>query len=657
LAARQASISARERQDDAEAVVRRLSALYDREQDLIATRFPEPPPESDFAAKAARLEEARERLGELERCTRELEQAERRPGTPGEPAVPPSAAAPAGWPALLAVALAAVTGWLLREQPVMAALSAGLLLGFAWVWWSHAARETTRVRGARKETEQELVRLRREVETHRTWLDRLCEPYGWTIRETADVREELRLLDAARELRSAYETRLQIAKARQDEWEAACETAEDGEHHLAQLQSAEAAACADWNEWLRQRHLPAGASPETVLSLYHEADRARAAYRERDRHAVQLARLLESQQGYEAEIAVLVREIGWPVSAPEEIPAAVRALPGALESAAAAERERASLLGRARELREEWRSAGMRLRESVAARRVLLGAADVTSEDELRAAAAYQELRDGLLTQIQSGERTLETLSAPGEKRLALEAELMELDQERIELLTATAEAELESAAAELETATREEGRLLERLAALEREELLTARLRELRAKETEVAELAERWAVLRLTQRLLEKTREQFESQRQPGVIRRAGDILKTMTGGRYHRIIAPNGLDQLQLLEAGHAAKPRGWWSRGTAEQLYLALRFAFIEDYAAAPGVEPLPVVMDDVLVHSDGYHRLHRSVEAIAALAQRHQVIYLTCRPADAALLAAADANAQRFRLDAGSFSSL
>ena len=39
----------------------------------------------------------------------------------------------------------------------------------------------------------------------------------------------------------------------------------------------------------------------------------------------------------------------------------------------------------------------------------------------------------------------------------------------------------------------------------------------------------------------------------------------------------------------------------SRGTGEQLYLALRFGLIEEFAGQ--AEPLPVVMDDILVNFD------------------------------------------------------
>jgi uncharacterized protein YhaN len=72
----------------------------------------------------------------------------------------------------------------------------------------------------------------------------------------------------------------------------------------------------------------------------------------------------------------------------------------------------------------------------------------------------------------------------------------------------------------------------------------------------------------------------------------------------------------------------------SRGTSEQLYLALRFGLIEEFARHG--EPLPVVMDDILVNFDA-DRAARAASAIRDLASRHQVLYFTCHRWTAELL--------------------
>lgn len=72
----------------------------------------------------------------------------------------------------------------------------------------------------------------------------------------------------------------------------------------------------------------------------------------------------------------------------------------------------------------------------------------------------------------------------------------------------------------------------------------------------------------------------------------------------------------------------------SRGTAEQLYLALRFGLIEEFARH--AEPLPVVMDDTFVNLDA-GRAAAAGEAVRDLATRHQVIYFTCHAETADVL--------------------
>jgi uncharacterized protein YhaN len=106
------------------------------------------------------------------------------------------------------------------------------------------------------------------------------------------------------------------------------------------------------------------------------------------------------------------------------------------------------------------------------------------------------------------------------------------------------------------------------------------------------------------------------------------------TITNGRYPRIVAPPGeTNVLVEPEEGSVLTPEQL-SRGTVEQLYLALRFGLIEQFARAS--EPLPVVMDDILVNFDP-KRAERAARAIGQLASRHQVLFFTCHPRIAELL--------------------
>ncbi len=77
-----------------------------------------------------------------------------------------------------------------------------------------------------------------------------------------------------------------------------------------------------------------------------------------------------------------------------------------------------------------------------------------------------------------------------------------------------------------------------------------------------------------------------------------------------------------------------PLAYLSRGTQEQLYLAVRLGLIDHFAKQSG--KLPLVMDDVLVNADP-ERAAELASILAEAASRHQIIYLTCHPHTAALL--------------------
>lgn len=63
----------------------------------------------------------------------------------------------------------------------------------------------------------------------------------------------------------------------------------------------------------------------------------------------------------------------------------------------------------------------------------------------------------------------------------------------------------------------------------------------------------------------------------------------------------------------------------SDGSADQLYLALRLASIEQYIE--GHEPLPFIVDDILIRFDD-KRSAATLKVLAELADKTQVIFFT-----------------------------
>ena len=140
----------------------------------------------------------------------------------------------------------------------------------------------------------------------------------------------------------------------------------------------------------------------------------------------------------------------------------------------------------------------------------------------------------------------------------------------------------------------------------------------------------AQRWAVLTIARDVFERTREEFQQERQPALMRSASKYLSDLTLGRYTSVRAVIGEKEqdLEVVEGEAHTKRANELSRGTAEQLFLAMRFALIEEYAK--NAEPMPVVLDDILVNFDP-ERAKAACKVIMDLSERFQVIFLTCHP--------------------------
>lgn len=148
------------------------------------------------------------------------------------------------------------------------------------------------------------------------------------------------------------------------------------------------------------------------------------------------------------------------------------------------------------------------------------------------------------------------------------------------------------------------------------------------------LAETIDRYLVLSLASRLLGEAQARYQRERQPEVVRRAGEIFASMTDGRYVGLTVPLGEGDIEVIDAHTGVRTSDILSRGTAEQLYLAVRLGLISQLGDVG--KGLPVIMDDVLVNFDPGRR-RGAAAAIAQLASERQVLFFTCHPETADLL--------------------
>ena len=141
------------------------------------------------------------------------------------------------------------------------------------------------------------------------------------------------------------------------------------------------------------------------------------------------------------------------------------------------------------------------------------------------------------------------------------------------------------------------------------------AALQQRRNAEAELVEAARRWAVLKAASALLGGALEHHRAARRDPLMTRAGEAFATLTGGAFA------GLDQsfydddeakLEACRANGERAPVAHLSEGARDQLYLALRLAYIEDYAAR--AEAPPFIGDDIFASFDELPHRQRSRSA-------------------------------------------
>jgi uncharacterized protein YhaN len=297
-------------------------------------------------------------------------------------------------------------------------------------------------------------------------------------------------------------------------------------------------------------------------------------------------------------------------------------------------------------------------RRSEAAKR-LAGAQRATSEADRRLANAQAALaplaaelpegadlddlcgrltrRDDLL-KLLAEKRTQFAAQAEGLDEGAVRAELASFDRDQAEAALARLAQEQNSLASLVNELFADHRDAEKQREALEKGVGAEIAHQQRRNAEAELASAAREWAVLRLAGLLLGEAMERHRAGQQDPLMARASDLFATVTGGAFAGFLQDYDEDDAPRLAgrrpSGQTVPTEGL-SEGTRDQLYLALRLAYLEDYARA--AEPAPFVGDDLFATFDD-RRTAAGLSALAAVADYVQPILFTHHRhvADAAL---------------------
>lgn len=329
---------------------------------------------------------------------------------------------------------------------------------------------------------------------------------------------------------------------------------------------------------------------------------------------------------FEQQVQALVRDVAQDLAGrrPDEAVVEIE------QRLAAAQEIRQRQLDREDQLRAlegERAVAEEQLRQAQAAQGRLLEIAGVDSAADLRDAierdAAARKLHRDL-------DQTLQTLEQEGDGLPVdeLERECAGADVDEVAAREQALAQELQQQRRRLETAVETRATAREAFAAIGGDD---AAARAAAARQEALAELravSERYIRTRTAAELLKWAIDRYRREKQAPLLRRAGDVFATLTGGAFSALrVEYDERDQPQLtgVRADGGSVPVPGLSTGTADQLYLALRVASIEDYLDhSPG---LPFVADDLFINFDD-QRAGAGFEVLGQLAARTQVLFFT-----------------------------
>lgn len=460
----------------------------------------------------------------------------------------------------------------------------------------------------------------------------------------ASMRELRRLMEAW----SAWRQRIERYAAERDACRTELETLAGQEKLLAEEMSlAETAftqTAEHYEEWLRERRLPEGLSPEGLPDIFAMVEQGNELLRQENKLSLRLKELEDECNVFEEELLALIHESGTDPLDESGVAAtsfdmdphdgqrrSALTLLSWLELRKRAWDElkkdlvrREGIQSRLQELLEELKESHRVLGELREQRDHLLDEGGATGgEDFLRRSAAVQR-RSELNKSIRQWE--LAMFGGWEDERVnALQLLLDHHDASALQKERTAAE-ELAEREEELwNTLLEQRGKLLQEREYLKERCMEDSVIQQLEEQRAALRIVADKYAVAALTAELIGRTRRIYEQEKQPQVLLLASDYFSKLTEGEYKRVVMTLGHKELKAEHKDAGLLDSGLLSRGTAEQLYLSIRLALAETMSRQVS---LPLLFDDLFVNFDEA-RLHAALSLLGELSVSRQIVMMTC----------------------------
>lgn len=381
----------------------------------------------------------------------------------------------------------------------------------------------------------------------------------------------------------------------------------------------------EWGQWLEHYRLPVDVSVESMKTMFQYAESGLQVFDLMTRMNNKLAAFEQVQRSFERTATTFLHDQGI------DIPLTVTHIVYELKKLKELLDGQVNIVENRRQL--EQRMNALDSREQQCSGQVtsmmdklneLLQAAKATDEDELR---RWVRLNDRRI-ELEQKKRHLQIVIFTWVKeehqyklfQTLEQSDVAQIEQQLITVNDATVQIELR-----LNESKDRRGGLRKEMDNLQSGGQHAELLQRHQEHIAEFQQLASKWAELALSAELMRRAKEIYERERQPAVLLRASQYIRAITDGQFVRVVSRLGEKSIFVERESGEQLDSTFLSRGTAEQLYLAMRFALADEYAKTVA---LPLIMDDIFVNFDA-DRLSRTLTVLSDVAQRHQIIVFTC----------------------------
>ena len=402
--------------------------------------------------------------------------------------------------------------------------------------------------------------------------------------------------------------------------------------HEQEVQDAEARLNAWQTQWAKQMAklgLSAEATPGQANSILDTLDRLFERLHDERELAIRVRSMRDFNQQFEDRVEKTMKALEWDAgdASPTQV---VSQLHTELNNVRRAANKLKDLKNEQERQERDIELCKRQIEQSEAALREMCKEAGCSDPDELPRAEensarkqqlelAEREAREQILQFIADASFEEFLSQADAEDADAIGGQLADLERE-IDAIEKALREQIERTAQERNLLESKSGGSQAAVAAEEKQQILA-----------EISTHLERYVQLRLALEAIKEGAERYRKKHQGPVLKRASELFSKLTCGSFLRLQNDgdnNGRPHLVGIrrhEGQEESVELKAMSDGTADQLYLALRIASLEDWLDHH--PPVPFILDDILINFDD-KRAAAALEVLAELSQRTQVIFFT-----------------------------